>query len=120
MDRHPFVRPFTQPHLTLSLQPRRSINPAAAKNPTAFLNRLDGELDSILQAQQRLSSSIEERPLIGVIQAHRQRSFVQQLYPGDWRVAVACCLLVGIFVPVAFYILEPHIMPPPPHPHTMP
>jgi len=82
--------------------------------PTAFLGRLDSELESILQAQQRQGSSLEERPLIGVRASAPRKTFTQQLYPGDWRVMVAVCLLVGIVVPIAFYVLEPHIVQPPP------
>ena len=45
----------------------------------------------------------------------RENRLWGNFYPSDWRVIVAVFILVAVVIPVAFYMLEPHVQAPPPH-----
>lgn len=72
----------------------------------------------MLETQRRREEEVDtDSVTVGLLGAVpiRENRFWGSFYPSDWRVIVAVFVLVAIVIPVAFYMLEPHIQAPPPH-----
>lgn len=87
-------------------------------NSADYLSRFDTELNEVLATQRRREEDAESEGSAAT--RHIAAVPVQQatwgnFYPSDWRFIVAFFFVVAIVIPVAFYMLEPHIQAPPPH-----
>lgn len=90
---------------------------SSTTNSVDYLSRFDAELSQVLETQRRREEDADtDSTTVGLIgMPVRENRLWGNFYPSDWRVIVAVFILVAVVIPVAFYMLEPHVQAPPPH-----